>query len=196
VNAKLNLLAILVGGTLVTSAALREGQEAEGVPIRPALLVIDVQNGYMPYMATEDRESALPWINDAIALFRELELPVIRVYHTDPLQGPPVDSEPFAFDRSIVVSEDDPRIVKNYPSSFVKTGLEELLREDGRNCVFLCGLSATGCVLATYFGAQEREITPVMIREALLSPKASHTDVIEEICRSMTLDQLRDLLGG
>ena len=50
--------------------------------------------------------------------------------------------------------------------------------------------------LATYFGAMEREIAAVMIKDAVLSPNASHTDVIEEICHAMTLDEVRSRLGG
>jgi nicotinamidase-related amidase len=85
--------------------------------------------------------------------FREHGLPVIRVYHTDLKWGPAPDSDGFQFLPSIMAQDEDPKIVKNYPNAFKKTELETLLREKGCNTVFLCGLSSTGCVLATYHGA-------------------------------------------
>jgi nicotinamidase-related amidase len=84
--------------------------------------------------------------------------------------------------------------VKAFPSAFTKTELEQMLHEEDRNTVFLCGLSATGCVLATYFGAMEREFRVLMVEDALLSGDASYTDVIEEITYSVTMEEMRDIL--
>ena len=67
----------------------------------------------------------------------------------------------------------------------METELDELLTEQGVNTVFLCGLSATGCVLATYFGAVEREYEALMIEGALLSPSAEHTETIKDIVSSV-----------
>jgi nicotinamidase-related amidase len=170
-------------------------EEPEKVEIKPVLLVIDVQNAWWPMMDAEDRKSAPQKINEAIALFRELGHPVIRVYHTDPHRGPEPGTDAFEFDKSIEVTGDDRKIVKNYPSSFLKTELEKVLRESGCNVVFLSGLSATGCVLATYFGALEREFTPVMVQGALISPCAKHTRMIEEICISMPIEDVKKTLS-
>jgi len=173
-----------------TGAAEEEGKKE----LKPALLVIDVQNVWMPRMAEKDRQVAPEKINEAIALFREFQCPVIRVYHTSPTHGPEPGTEPFEFDASILVSDDDPKVVKNYPSAFAKTNLDEILRDSERNTLFLCGLSATGCALATYFGAMERDYTVFMIEDALLSGNADHTDVIEQICYSATVEDARKIL--
>ena len=58
--------------------------------------------------------------------------------------------------------------------------------------MFLCGLSATGCVLATYFGAMDREFPVVMVAGTLLSQDASYTKVIEDICYSMTIEEVKE----
>ena len=168
--------------------------EREKTEIKPALLVIDIQNKWLPMMAEEDRRSAPRIINEAIALFRQFGHPVIRVYHSDLEHGPEPGSAPFEFPDSIAVTDGDPEIIKNYPSSFAKTDLERLLRDNDRNTVFLCGLSATGCVLATYFGAMEREFLALMVRDALLSRDAAHTNVIEEICYSVSIEELKETL--
>ena len=44
----------------------------EGIKkIVPALLVIDIQNEFLPFMSETDRKSAMDTINKAIAIFHE-----------------------------------------------------------------------------------------------------------------------------
>lgn len=170
----------------------QEDQERE--KIKPVLLVVDVQNQWMPMMSKEDLASAPAKINEAIALFRKYGQPVIRVYHSDPKRGPEPGTEAFEFADSIAVLESDAKVVKAHPSSFQDTDLETMLMDGERNVVILCGLSAVGCVLATYFGATERDFTVLMVKEALLSHNAEYTDMVENICYSMSLEDLKEML--
>ncbi|MCU0639982.1 MAG: cysteine hydrolase [Candidatus Krumholzibacteria bacterium] len=189
-------LLLLVLGFLAFGAAgvcAQEGQEKE---LHPALLVVDVQNIWLPYMSQEDQEAVFGRINELIALFRERGLPVIRVYHTDIVRGPEPGTEPFEFPAAINIKDDDPMVIKNYPSSFMKTDLEKILRDNGRDCVILCGLSATGCVLATHFGAMEREFETAMVAGAVLSPKVEHTKAIEESQYALSMERLIEILGN
>jgi nicotinamidase-related amidase len=179
---------------LSTWAIAPAEEEREKIEVKPVLLVIDVQNAWMPMMAEKDKMSAPHNINKAIALFREFGQPVIRVYHTDPERGPEPGTQAFEFPDSIEVMDSDPIVIKNHPSSFLKTDLEKMLREDGQNTVFLCGLSATGCVLATYFGGSEGDFMAFMVKDALLSSNAEYTDMVEDICYSVSLEELRKLL--
>lgn len=193
-NAKTVLLLTALFGLLTIWTIPCTGEEREGLELKPVLLVMDVQNIWMPRMAEGDKNSAPQKINELIALFREFGHPIIRVYHSDPKRGPEPDTGPFEFPDSIAVTDDDPEVVKNYGSAFTKTDLENILRESGRNIVFLCGLSATGCVLATYFGAKDREFMAVMVEGALLSHDTSYTKMIEDICTSMTIGKVRETL--
>ena len=172
------------------------GQDGDTKELKPVLVVMDVQNIWMPRMAEEDARTAPGKINELIALFRNHDHPVIRVYHSDPDFGPKPDTDPFEFPVSIDVTENDQKVVKGYPSAFTKTNLEQILRKGGQNTVFLCGLSATGCVLATYFGAIDREFKVVMVKGTLLSHDASYTKVIEDICYSMTIEEVKETLEG
>jgi len=185
----LALLFILPALTWISPASGEEKDE-----LKPVLLVIDVQNVWMPMMAEEDVEAAPQKINELIALFREYEYPVIRVYHTDLTRGPEPDTEPFEFLTSIDVTDSDHKVIKNYSSSFTKTDLERTLRDGGHNTVFLCGLSATGCVLATYYGSTDRRFPTIMVKGALLSHNAEYTKVIEDICYSMTIEEVKEAL--
>lgn len=160
-------------------------EQSEKFEIRPALIVIDVQNEYMKYMCDEDKKVSIEVINGAISYFRHFNYPVLRVYHTDPNWGPKEGSDGFNFLNEVQIKEDDPKFVKNYPSAFKKTDLDKYLKDNNINTVFLCGLSATGCVLATYRGAEDLDYNVFMIKDALLSPKSEHTTMIQEICETV-----------
>lgn len=80
--------------SLALAAAL--SAEAQAAPAAhktvPALLVIDVQNAFLPNMDQNEVQKGLPTINYVIDLFRRYGFPVIRVQHTNPGAGPPVTS--------------------------------------------------------------------------------------------------------
>jgi hypothetical protein len=106
---------------------------------------------------------------------------VIRVHHIQIGQGPAPGTEAFEFPKTVPVTVDDPQIIKNYPSAFTQTSLDSLLKARGCNTVYVCGLSAVGCVLATYFGAMDRGYDTHMVREAIISHNADSTNVIRNI---------------
>lgn len=162
--------------------------------MRPALLVIDIQNAYLPMMAEADKGLGMEMINAAIRLFRLHGFPVIRVYHVDPAFGPAQGSPEFAFPESVPIKTEDPMIVKNYPNAFKKTSLDGLLKEKGVNTVFLCGLSAVGCVLATYHGALDLDYQAFMVKDALISHNAALTKSVQDICDSVGYEVLRVML--
>ena len=179
---------------LIISQLSAQTEKMSSEQMKPALLVIDIQNEYLQYMSEDDKKMAMEMINGAIWLFRQHNLPVIRVYHTDLQWGPKPDSEPFEYPASVIVTKDDPKVIKNYPSAFKKTELEKILREKGSNTVFLCGLSAVGCVLATYFGAEDLDFNTFMVKDALLSQSSAYTNLVEEICNSVNFTTLKILL--
>ncbi len=166
----------------------------EGKVMKPALLVIDIQNEYLPMVPEQEKNLALRMTNYAIQMFREYGLPVIRVYHTDPQYGPKPDTEAFEFPSSVGIKPQDPRIVKNYPNAFKRTDLDQLLRREGCNTLFLCGLSAVGCVLATYHGATDLDYEVFMIKNALMSHNSSYTHFVEDIFNAVGFNALTIIL--
>ena len=165
-------------------------------PMKPALLVIDVQNAYLPMMDADGLESALSTINRVIELFRQRDLPIIRIYHTDATRGPHPGTEPFAFPSTVRIGPHDPMVVKTYSDGFNKTDLHTLLTDGGCDTVFLCGLSAVGCAFATYIGAQDRDYRAFFVRDALLSHDAVLTRGIENTHGALTLATVEALLDS
>ena len=162
--------------------------------MKPALVVMDVQNAWLPFMDEQDKKIGMEHINWAINLFRDNGFPVIVVYHTDPENGPAPGTEAFEFPKTVAIRADDPKVVKNYGSAFKKTELDRMLKERGVNTVFLVGLSAVGCVLATYHGADDLDYKVFMVKHALISHDAALTKSVYDICTNISPSALKLLL--
>ena len=184
------IILILVALFLGTGLFAQVGEKTKKKELKPALLVIDVQNEFMPMMSSRDKETAVQYINWSIWVFRKFDLPVIRVYHTTPGQGPEIDSEGFEFDSDVNITEDDPMVIKNFGNAFKKTELDSLLKAKGVNTIYITGLSATGCAIASYFGGVELDYNTFMVEDALLSQDADLTNAVEKICNPINVNTL------
>ena len=185
---------VLALGVSWTLAKRVEAQIPQAEKMKPALLVIDIQNEFLPSMSEQDKKTAFDYINGALRRFHDKGFPVIRIYHSHPVAGPKPGSEAFEYPQSVLISPDDPKIVKTYSNAFNKTGLEKLLRERGCNVLFLCGLSADACVLATYQGAEDLDFDAFLIREALLSPDSAATRFVAGMCETVSYGALKVIL--
>jgi len=165
--------------------------------MKPALLIIDVQNKYfeMKQACAESLESAVEYINAAIDLFREKNLPVVIIQHKSKDQQVLPGSPGFEVHESVKVSSQDIRIVKTYSNSFTKTGLAEKLRALGVDTVIVTGFCAEYCVLSTYRGAQDLDLAAIMLKGALASDNAEHIRFVEEITEIISYGALKTLLS-
>ncbi len=71
---------------------------------------------------------------------------------------------------------DEVVIKKNRSSAFVGTNLDMILRSNGIKSVALVGVSTSGCVMATAYGALFSEYYPVLLRDCVASTKAESHD--------------------
>ncbi|MEW5747574.1 MAG: isochorismatase family protein [Candidatus Thermoplasmatota archaeon] len=165
--------------------------------MKPVLLVIDVQNFVLDmYPGYSDSvKKHAKTMNDAIALFRAKGLPLVVVYHEDRELGPRPGTRAFAFHESIDVRDSDPRVVKNYPNGFNKTSLADTLKGMGCDTVFIVGLSAVGCAMATYHGAIDLDLEPYFVQDGVAADTEEHVRMAEEICRTINMDELGRKLG-
>lgn len=164
--------------------------------MKPALLVIDVQNKWLnsnPGLRASV-ELRVDVINSAIALFRKKGLPIIVVHHVDKEEGPYPGSEDFEFLPSIDIEKTDVKVVKNYPNAFNKTDLESILRQMKVDTVILSGLSATACVMATYIGAEDRDLHVYLLRDGVAAGTEQNVKFAEEIFETLSLAALGQVL--
>jgi nicotinamidase-related amidase len=167
--------------TLLAISFSLTAQEKTKEPIKPALLVIDIQNKFIPWMDEKDREMGMMYIKSYIEEFRKHGIPIICIHHSDPLEGPFPGTPEFEFPDDIGITKDDPRVIKTYGNGFNKTDLDKILKEKDVNTLFLCGLSSVGCVLATYIGAQDHDYKVFLLKDAIMSHNAEYTSQVENI---------------
>ena len=173
----------------------QEMQNNKGDKIKPALIIIDIQNDFIPKMSDQEKKYAFQVINGSIWAFRQNNLPIIRVYHSDINWGPFDGSEEFSYPKSVIIKDSDSKIIKHFPSAFTKTELDSILKKLDCNTLFLCGLSATGCVLATYFGGVDRGYHTLLIRDGVMSHDPDYTHVITDICNSVNFESVMFLVN-
>ncbi len=87
-------------------------------------------------------------------------------------------------------------MVKTHASAFNSTELDRILREQGVDTVFLSGLSAVGCVLATYFDADRLDYRVFMVRDGLISHDAELTASVEEMTGAVGFEAIAYMLDG
>jgi nicotinamidase-related amidase len=162
--------------------------------IRPALLVIDVQNRYLEMVPQGDRELAFFFINMLIDLFRKSDHPVIRIYHHNIESGPRPGTDEFEYPSSIAIKPEDVQIIKTYSDSFNKTDLNKILRDKGINTLFLCGLSAIGCVLATLTGAHNNDYKAFIVKGSTMSHNSVYTKNVEVMFDAVSYDIVKLVL--
>jgi len=187
------IIAILLMIVSVKSFS-QDPKEQTKAQIKPALLVIDIQNVYLPMVPEREKEVAMYYINGLIELFRSNGYPVIRVYHLDKESGPKADSEQFQYPASVLIKDEDPKVIKTYGDGFNKTDLDKILREKGSNTLFLCGLSAVGCVLATWIGAQDHDYKAFMVKDAIMSHNSDYTNNVEEMFNAVGYEVVKLIL--
>jgi nicotinamidase-related amidase len=133
---------------------------------------------------------AFYFINHLIDLFRKHDFPIIRIYHHNEENGPKPNTEEFEYPDSIKIKSEDTQVIKTYSDSFNKTNLNDILKENGSNTLFLCGLSAVGCVLATKTGAQNNDYKAFIVKDAIMSHNSDYTKNVEAMFDAISYDAI------
>ncbi|MBN2005381.1 MAG: cysteine hydrolase [Anaerolineae bacterium] len=164
--------------------------------MKPALLVIDVQQAFFNISpaTTESLDDAIQTINAAIALFRKKNLPVICVQHMDKADNLVPGQPGFDLPESLEILPEDPHIQKVYGNSFNKTPLESMLHEMGVDTVIITGFCAEYCVLSTYRGATDVDLTPIILRGAIASATPANIHFVESISDTISYGALAKFL--
>lgn len=164
--------------------------------MKPALLVIDVQKAFFgldPVM-TQSLNDAIRYINAAINLFREKELPVVCIQHMNENDNLVPGQEKFDVPESLNIVPSDVHIHKTYGNSFNKTPLTETLQDLGVDTVIITGFCAEYCVTSTYRGAEDVDLIPVILRSSIASDSLENIKFVENIHDSVSFGALKKFL--
>jgi nicotinamidase-related amidase len=136
-------------------ATVREGNQA-------ALVVVDVQVGVM--REAWDAARVIENVARAVERARAENVPVIWVQHTD--QDLPKDSPQWQWVPELLPADGEPRIHKQFNSSFEQTSLQSELAALGVTHIVLAGAATNWCIRATAYGALERGYDLTLLTDA------------------------------
>jgi nicotinamidase-related amidase len=165
--------------------------------MKPALLVIDVQKAFFEHdpVTAQSLNQAIETINQAISLFRQKQLPIICIQNID-RDGPVVPGAPgFEVPAHLNICADDIHIHKMYKNSFTKTRLEEIIHQAGVDTLIITGFCAEHCVLSTYRGTEDFDLTPFILHSAIASGISENIRFVESINDVITLKALVTFLN-
>jgi nicotinamidase-related amidase len=164
--------------------------------MKPALLVIDVQKRFFKRGPTtvQSLEGAIEYINAAVALFRERQLPVVFIQNLNQKTKLVPGEEDFEVSEKLSSLPSDLHVHKTYGNSFTKTHLENDLRKMGVDTVIVTGFCAEYCVLSTYRGAEDLDFTAVVLQGALASGTPENIRFVESISEIISYEVLKKVL--
>jgi nicotinamidase-related amidase len=163
--------------------------------MKPALLVIDVQKEFFRNATTsQSLNDAIEYINAAITLFRKKHLPIVCIQHMDEKEGLVPGKDGFDLPQNLDIQPSDLHVNKTYGNSFNKTPLAEKLRELGVDTVVITGYCAEYCVLSTYRGAEDLDLTPIILRGSLASGVQENISFVERISEMISYGSLEKAL--
>ena len=160
-----------------------------------ALLVVDLQKGFLKnYPCFPNLDLTLEYINAAIELFGEKNLPVIVVKDID------AGEEDFPNADELIdglnLSDAGFEIVeKEYPNSFWKSNLEEVLKSKDIDYVLIAGFAAEHCIYGTHNGAAERGFHPLILKDGITSHNKKYAKMIQNITNPISYFTLEELLS-
>jgi len=103
-------------------------------------------------------------------------------------------AEGFELPDDLDILPSDLHIHKVYGNSFNKTPLEDELRKLGVDTVIITGFCAEYCVLSTCRGAEDLDLTPIIVRGSLASVIPENIRFVESINNIISYGALKKVL--
>ncbi len=159
-----------------------------------ALMIIDLQKAFYDDESKHSMDSACEYINAILPVFRKTKLPIFWVQHVDEEGGVVPGAEGFEFINLLQPEEGEYRIHKKYGNSFNKTDCIDIINEKNVDTVIITGYCAEYCVLSTYRGARDHDLTAIILKNAIASPNQQNIKFVEDISELITYGALKKIV--
>lgn len=159
------------------------------------LMVIDMQRAYYHGQSKTSMDGAAEYINEVLPWFRARNLPILWVQDADEEGGVVPGTEGFEIIENLVPALGEYRVTKTYGNSFNQTDCQKILKEQGVDTIVITGYSAEYCVLSTYRGAQDLDLTPVLLINGLASEYPERTRMVQDMSTTVSYGMLKKVMG-
>ena len=122
--------------------------------MKQGLVIIDVQNDYFEGGSMElvRMEAAADNCRNLLNRFRDQKAPIFHIQHLSVRPGATFfvpETEGCEINQRVKPQADEPLVVKNFPSAFRDTGLQNLLKNAGVEQLVVCGAMTQMCIDTT-----------------------------------------------
>ena len=159
-----------------------------------ALLVIDMQKEFFHGNSKNSMENAVKYINYTVNLFRKNNKKIIWIQDEDEEDGNINGTEGFEIIELLAPLQSEKRIIKHYGNSFNKTELLKYILKEKIDTIIITGYSAEYCVLSTYRGALDHDLTPILLKNAIASSNNDNIKFVENINDIITINVLKKII--
>jgi nicotinamidase-related amidase len=159
-----------------------------------ALLIIDMQKAFFTNTSKESMKKAAEYINYTVDLFREYNKKIFWIQDEDEEDGNVNGTEGFEIIELLKPKENEQRIIKHYGNGFNKTELLEIIVKEKIDTIVITGFSAEYCVLSTYRGALDNDLTPIILKKAIASGTEENIKFVENITEIITIKILEKII--
>ncbi len=159
-----------------------------------ALVLVDIQNKfvYQTEGLQKGMTSRLPKVKEAVELFRKTGNPVIFVFLDGEGHCNTVKIEnPDDLIKGLSMKEGDLEVHKTGMNSFKDSNLAETIKKCGCDGIVIAGLVAQYCVIATYYGAFDHDISPFILKGGIAATDEANVTHVEAICKTVTVDEIK-----
>ncbi len=161
--------------------------------MKPALMIIDLQKAWYNEASKESMDNALHLLNHLEPMFKAKGWPVYYIQHQNPAHGIVPGSAGFDWIDGIE-PKGAPVFIKSYGNAFNKTDLLNQVLSDGVDTLVIGGYRAENCILSTYRGALDLDLTPILLRGAVAGPVEDRIGFVESISEIVSFSALKRLL--
>ena len=122
--------------------------------MKQGLVIIDVQNDYFEGGSMElvGMEAAADNCRNLLNRFRDQKAPIFHIQHLSVRPGATFfvpETEGCEINQRVKPQADEPLVVKNFPSAFRDTGLQDLLKNANVEQLVVCGAMTQMCIDTT-----------------------------------------------
>lgn len=139
------------------------------IALKQALIIIDVQESFFcdTNNPIYNQEKLIANINNLIKSFREKNLPIIFIRHTES-KGEELekDSKAWQIYSKIKAFENDIYIDKYTPDSFLDTSLHNIIKALNIKTIVIAGLQTDYCIDTTCRSAFGKKIDTILVKDA------------------------------
>jgi len=160
-----------------------------------ALLVIDMQKAFFNGSSKKSMGYAAKYINHTVDLFRNRNKKIIWIQDEDEKIGNIRGTDGFKIIDLLKPKKNEKRIIKHYGNGFNKTELMKYIVEEKIDTIIITGYCAEYCVLSTYRGALDNDLTPKLLKNAIASGDKNNIKFVENISEIIRINALKKIIN-